>query len=173
MEGKDWRKWLDSFMLDYRTSVHQGIKKTPASVLLKYEVRNNVPGLVKSQRSMAHCELVENDTKYKGILKTYADNKRKAKQVDVEVGDKVLLMDMRKFKDSIFENEIYEVMKVYERSVKLQSSDGKIIIRNKAHIKVFERNSSKNNQSETMKIFEKESSKNSQSENVENRRKHY
>ena len=70
-EGKDWKEWLNSFLLDYRSSIHRATGKSPADVLFGFDIKNNIPEFPqeKPETSKIHREIVERDTKYKQPLK--------------------------------------------------------------------------------------------------------
>ena len=56
-EGKNWRVWLNAFLLDYRTSIHRAIGKTPADVLMRYKVKNNIPDYNENDKIEEHEEI--------------------------------------------------------------------------------------------------------------------
>ena len=150
VEGKPWKKWLSAFMFDYRCSVHRATGKSPAEILFKYKVKNSIPDFEESLHDADDDQEVRaKDTDYKKSLKEYTDKKRNAKYVDVKVGDEVLIKNNKKMKSSTYYiDKIFRVIKVYARSIKVVDGDGKILIRNKAHVKVY-------NRSENRKPIEK------------------
>ena len=139
-EGKNWRVWLNAFLLDYRTSIHRAIGKTPADVLMRYKVKNNIPDYNENDKIEEHEEIQKRDSKYKEKIKIYTDEKRNTKIVDIEEGDEVLLLNKKRSKNkTIYENKVYKIVKIYKRSVKIVDDEGRTYIRNKAHIKKYRR----------------------------------
>jgi len=51
-EGKDWKKELSGFMLQYRTTPHSKIGVAPAETLFKLNIRNGIPALMDSKSKL-------------------------------------------------------------------------------------------------------------------------
>ena len=42
-EGKDWHEWLNTFLLDYRSTLHRATGHSPTNLIFTYKRRNNIP----------------------------------------------------------------------------------------------------------------------------------
>ena len=137
IENRDWKKDLNSFLLDYRTTPHTVTNESPAEVLFSYKPSNDIPALAKS--NFKQTELDKRDKKHKDQLKTYIDNKRNTKEVEIVEGQSVLSKNVKKQSniEPFWEKQPYKVIKVYPSSVKVQNQKGKTYIRSKSHIKQY------------------------------------
>ena len=87
--GANWRKELQSFLRDYRTSPHETTGIAPATLLLKRAVRNKLPQIANIDPI---AEIVRvRDTKRKEKMKNHADNKSYVKPNNFDIGDHVLV----------------------------------------------------------------------------------
>jgi hypothetical protein len=75
---------------NYRTTPHQSTGETPAMMLMHRELRTKLPS-VKSNKSYDDTRAQQMDAKAKQQAKEYADGKRRAREKDFKIGDKVLL----------------------------------------------------------------------------------
>jgi transposase InsO family protein len=87
--GTNWKKDLESFLRDYRTSPHETTGVAPATLFLKRAVKNKLP---QTPQNDPIAEIVrKRDSQQKLRMKSYADGKRYVKPSDLEVGDPVLV----------------------------------------------------------------------------------
>ena len=140
-EGKDWKKEIEQFLLQYRTIPHTITNVPPAQLIFRHTPRNVLPSIdSKNKPTTADKQVNKDDQKRTKKIAEYANNKRKAKSVTVAVGDKVLLRNIHRNNklDTIWENQTCTVLKVYPRSVKLQNDQTRAVyVRSKAHIKMY------------------------------------
>ena len=94
LEGKGQKKELNKRLLLQRTSPHYTTNIAPAKVLFNREINNGIPQLPKL--TAYDIELHETDAQNKLKTKVYTDQKYKTKFHDIEVGDKVLVKNMKK-----------------------------------------------------------------------------
>ena len=97
--GRDWRKSLPTMLRNYRTTPHQVTGETPTMMLMNREIRTKLPS-VKSSKSYDDRKAQQTDARAKKQAKEYADRKRRAKEKDFKVGEKVLLRQPHKNKYS-------------------------------------------------------------------------
>ena len=136
VEGKDWRKELYTFLLNYRATPHATTNFSPALLHLGRETRTKVPQLevpvsdsLESALQNAHVHLA--DANVKERMAVYTDAKKKAKLSVVEVGDKVLLQQNHQNKLSIrYDPNPYTVIERRGPSVVLQRDEETPIMRN-------------------------------------------
>ena len=93
-EGKDWKKHLYQFLLNYRATPHCTTGFAPAELLFNRKIQTKLPQSVctESSDSDHKKEMVDqNDKMAKQRMKEYADRKRKAKTSKFQIGDTVLI----------------------------------------------------------------------------------
>ena len=139
IEGKDWKKEIEKFLLAYRSTPHSSTGIAPADLLLKHHIRTDIPQILPSSKSLLDSKAEQKDASSKRKAKEYTDKKRHAKYTDFQIGDLVLLKNVMKQNklSPEYENEIYTITKVHERSVQVQDTKGKYRVRNKAHVKKY------------------------------------
>ena len=120
----------------YRTTPHSITGVPPASLMFKHQMRNDIPTFDTTCQTKMELEVNEQDAERKSRIKAYADKRRHAKAVHLEVGYEVLVKNLHKRnKLSIhYESKPYKVIKVYSSSCKIQRASGATFIRNKAHL---------------------------------------
>ena len=136
IEGRDWRKELESFLLDYRTTPHSVTKTAPANVLFRRETRNGIPAYGKTQ---IRSQIDKDDDAYKKKTKEREDEKRRIRRSCFTEGDLVLVKNMKR-NDKLsppWLPNTHTIIKVYERSLLLESNNGKRYVRAKQLVKPF------------------------------------
>ena len=88
-EGKNWRKELQSFLRNYRTTPHATTGVAPSVLLMKRAVRNKIPQ-IKNVDPIAEI-IRKHDSIQKMKIKAYADSKGYVKLGDIILGDSVLV----------------------------------------------------------------------------------
>ena len=87
-EGKNWRKELQAFLRNYRTTPHATTDITPATLLLKRAVRNKLPQINNVDPV---AEIVrKHDSSQKLKIKAHENSKCCVKPCDVNLGESVL-----------------------------------------------------------------------------------
>ena len=113
IEGKDWKRELYRFLLNYRTTPHITTKHSPAKLLFNREICTKLPSRVDGNKCPIDAEIRENDEKAKWKMKENADKKSGAKERDIQIGDLVLIRQKRRNKfSSNFDPKPYRVVKV-------------------------------------------------------------
>ena len=133
VEGKDWRRELDDFLLAYRTTPHTVTGEVPADVFFGRSIRTKIPSF-KEFREKQHGmkEMKKRDHERKEKIKKNADQRIKAAPSDIAVEDKVLLRRekyMHKL-SSRWQNKIFTVVNRYGNSVVIQDFLGRRYTRN-------------------------------------------
>jgi len=88
-EKRNWKKELQQFLRNYRTTPHTTTGIPPGQAFLNRPVRNKLPDIQPSMHT--HREMKEHDDKGKAIMKKYADNKAYVKPTNLQQGEKVLV----------------------------------------------------------------------------------
>ena len=148
VDNKDWRVVLDDFLLDYRTSSHSTTGIAPATMMFGRKISNRLPEFSKMESSTKDNENInKQDFQRKQKMKENAERVRSTKDIIISNNDIVLVRNMKKSNklSTIWENKLYKVIKVFNRSVKIQDlNNGKFYIRSKSHIKKYHGKASKN-----------------------------
>ena len=91
IEGKDWRKEMHTFLMNYRATPHTTTGETPAKLLMGRALRTKVPQLIATAKSPEITHARERDAIQKQKYKENADKYLHAAHSTISVGDKVLL----------------------------------------------------------------------------------
>ena len=84
LEGKDWKRSIYKYLLNYRATPHATTGKSPANLLFNREITTKLPKLVSNNASV---DLKDRDTQAKDKMKSYADRKCRATESDLVEGD--------------------------------------------------------------------------------------
>ena len=98
MSGRPWRKDLYRLLLNYRATPHSTTGFPPATLLFNRTINTKLPQPTSQNRSKMHQQARLNDASQKQKMKENADNKRRARNTDIEEGDTVLLRQPKKNK---------------------------------------------------------------------------
>jgi len=145
VEKKDWKKELNKFLLNFRSTPHATTGVSPAELLMGRKLRTKLPQLeVQSERMerQRDSEMRQTDWQRKTRGKEYGDKQRHAIPSDVKEGDEVLLKQARRDKFSTtFEHEPYQVIEKRGHSLILEhaDSDEPPIMRNTSACKKYNR----------------------------------
>ena len=142
LEGKDWKKALQNFLFQYRTTPHAVSGLSPAELLMGRRLNDKLPRVtIPSERiTEAHWQqlLRERDARGKLRQKEYADSKRSARYSDIGEGDHILLNKSRDNKLSPnFKPLPYKVVEKRGNAVLIQDQEGNTKLRNVSHMKKF------------------------------------
>ena len=142
LEGKDWKKALQNFLFQYRTTPHTITGLSPGELLMGRRLNDKLPKVtIPSERiTEAHWQqlLRERDAQGKLRQKEYADSKRSAQYSDIAEGDRILLNKSRDNKLSPnFEPEPYIVVEKKGNAVLIEDQEGSTKLRNARHMKKF------------------------------------
>jgi hypothetical protein len=88
-QGKNWKKGLQDFLRDYRSSPHETTGVPPATLFYKRAFRNKFPTMPEEDPI---AEIVrKRDSMQKSKMKFHADNKAYVKPSDLKIGESVLV----------------------------------------------------------------------------------
>ena len=131
VDGKDWRKEVEKFLFDYRTTPHTQTGVSPAKALMGRELKCKLPKLrIEPNRVVNECDwqvkFRERDAISKQRQKHYADMRRNAEHSDLKQGEKVLLQQLTRENKLTpnFEVEPYEIVQREGSAVLLSNSKG-------------------------------------------------
>lgn len=134
--GRNWVNDLNDYLLMYRTTQHSTTLKTPAELLFNgRNVRDKLPSM--SQPLEIDQETADRDKEKKEREKQYADERRHAKESEIQAGDEVLVKRMQKT-NKLSTTFVPDVHKVVERkgseTVIKDVSSGAMYRRNVSHL---------------------------------------
>ena len=137
-EGKNWRKELQTFLRNYRTTPHATTGIAPATMFLKRAVRNKLPQVNNADPI---AEIVrKHDSSQKLKIKARADNKCYVKPCDVKLGESVLV---KKPFTALKSATVYEPIPMTivrkKGSMITAQSDGHTVTRNSSFFKKLDK----------------------------------
>ena len=140
LEGTDWKRALENFLFQYRTTPHATTGMSPAELLMERKLRDKLPRLKIPNDRATEAEwqqlLRERDALAKLRQKEYADLRRSAEHSNIVEGDEVLLRQTRENKlPPNFEPEPYKVIEKDGNAVVVADAEGNTKMRNAAHMK--------------------------------------
>ena len=136
-EGRPWRQELWKFARSYRTTPHSSTTVPPAEALYARSIRTTLPQLKPKPVTREQLDVIirKNDVNAKQRQKTYADEKRRVKVSDIEIGDSVLVKNDEKGKLITPYNVLpYRVIAKKGSQVTVER-DGHRMTRNTSHLK--------------------------------------
>ncbi|XP_062591053.1 uncharacterized protein K02A2.6-like [Saccostrea cucullata] len=139
VENKSWKQEIFTFLRNYRATPHCTTKVSPFEALFGRKIRTKMDVDVlnenKGGKYEIHTEMKENDIKAKSKMKQHADHYSSAKEIDLEVGDNVLVKQPKSNKLSTpYEPKPLEILKTKGTMV-TAGNDEKTITRNASHFK--------------------------------------
>ena len=136
VEGKDPRKEINTFLLQYRSTPHSTTGKSPAELLFSHKLKTNllstaaVVGVKTGQEIRAY-----HDTKTLE-QKLYADKRCRSKSKKIQPGDKILIKQHKSTIKPPFDPNLYELTSIKGSLIKAIRDDA-IRIRDKSHVKLL------------------------------------
>ena len=127
---------MRKFLTAYRTTPHSSTAVTPAKLLFNREIRSKIPELGNSWHS--DSEARDKDAEATQERTYYTDEKRRARESDLEPGDLVLLKQRKENKLSTTYGALpYTVSKKHGNEVVVSSPEGVNVRRNVADVKKY------------------------------------
>ena len=128
LEGKNWKKALQNFLFQYRTTPHTVFGLSPAELLMGRRLKDKLPRVTIPSERITETQwqqlLRESDARGKLRQKEYADSKRSAQYSDIGEGDQILLNKSRDNKLSPnFEPLPYKVVEKKGNAVLIQDQE--------------------------------------------------
>lgn len=135
-EGRNWRRELHKFLLNYRSTPHTTTGVAPAELLYGRVIRGRLPHLEHNINSrVVRNKALAKDAEAKCRMKLYADKRRHAKPSNIQVGDRVLVKQTKANKlTTRYEIRPRRVTEV-NGSMITASRDGHLITRNSSFYK--------------------------------------
>ena len=120
-ERKVWRNHIQDFLLQYCTTPNTITGVAPGDILFQYKIPNGIPPNGKVKPTKQDKSINSRDALVKAKIKEKSDMSRKARYNPIKEGDYVLIKNIRRNSklQSIWENEVYKVIKEHPSSVKI------------------------------------------------------
>ena len=114
VEGRDWRKVLCRFLLNYRATPHRTTGVAPAELLFNRRITTNLLEVVCTQESLYSDSSVRvKDFQTKQKMKEHADKRAHAQVSEIAIGDTVLVCQKKRNKFTTkFDPSPYKVVEV-------------------------------------------------------------
>jgi hypothetical protein len=146
IEKTDYKREVEKFMLAYRSTPHCTTGMSPAEMMFKRKLRTKLPliseleGWEEPSVDLRLKATYEEDEARKMKMKTYADEKRRAKPKELQPGDQVLLKNEQRSNKMTptYQEQPYEVVEKKGNAVVLKGEDGSVKMRSSAHMKKYE-----------------------------------
>ena len=135
-EKKDWKYSLNQFLRNYRSAPHATTGVAPNELMFGRNKTSRLPDVetIKAPGGVAE-RAINRDKKLKAAAKEYADGRRRAKHVEMRVGDAVVAKQKKKDKwTTAFGPETYEVVEVKGAMVTV-SGGGRTFARDRSYFK--------------------------------------
>ena len=112
-EGRDWKKDLYRFMLNYRATPHCTIGIAPSELLFNRKIQTKLLQIeIDTTLPDTHPNIEEMDKQAKEKMKEHADRRVRAQVSDLKIGETVLLHQRKKNKFSTkFDPSLFQVTK--------------------------------------------------------------
>lgn len=131
--NRDWKDDLQNYLLMYRATSHSITGKSPAMLMFNREIRDKLPQIDQPLERDEEVFDLDKENKEKG--KMYTDERRRAKDSDITVGDDVVLKVQKKL-NKLSPNFGPEQFTVIERN------GSEVLVSSKSSGKQFRRNTS-------------------------------
>ena len=123
VDGRDWREGIFSFLLAYRNTPHSTTSKSPAKLLMRRSLRDKIPSVkTPVSKEFREAQALEKEKKQKA--KHYFDNTNKAKPIEIHIGDRVLMQQLKQNKlTSRYDHRPYKVIERRGCEITIQRND--------------------------------------------------
>ena len=153
-EGRDPRREVFKFVLNYNSSIHSSTGKAPAELLMKRPMKTLLPGLPDKADTRMDKEVRERDKKKKLYNKEQHDRRTKAKEQVVQSGDRALIKQRKTTVKPPWDPQPFTVDKVSKRRLHLVREDGSKRKRDLGDVKVIKKRQEKKRMARTRREVE-------------------
>lgn len=138
MNDRDWWIDLQDFLLMQRNSPHSVTGRAPAELMINRLLRDKIPASIEMEQDRDE-ELADRDWAIKERGKQQNDKKRRARESDLDIGDRVLVKRMHKANKLIpnFNPNPCFIVNREGGEVVVEATSGNQYVRNVAHVKRF------------------------------------
>lgn len=136
--GRNWKEDLTDYLMMYYTTPHSVTGRTPTELCYGRTIRSKIPSLRDIESAPVEEEVRERDMRLKFQGKEREDSRRRAKDSDLQVGDRVLMRNLlpgNKLLPNFNPNKYTVVDKAGSRVTIRDEASRKSYQRNSAHLK--------------------------------------
>lgn len=139
-QNSKWWDDLQRFLLMYRTTLHSVTGVEPARLMLGHLPRDKIPTVREFEKDVDY-ELADRDRMMKQKGKAQADARLRAKPIDLQIGEEVIVKRMKKPNklSSNFNPTICKVISKRGGETTAVTAGGEMVKRNVSHFKKFYR----------------------------------
>ena len=116
VKGKDPKRELHNYFLQYRATPHTTLGKSPAEVLFRRKIQTELPQYHPTSHTKESKDMRTHHNNKKLLQKALFDKRYKIQPKPVYVGDKVLLTQVKSTIKPPFDPHPYNVIKVKRES---------------------------------------------------------
>nr|XP_026484830.1 uncharacterized protein K02A2.6-like [Vanessa tameamea] len=141
VERKNWKEALTEYLTMYNGTPHSVTGKTPAELFFRRKFRDKIPMIDIAEQSFEDIDVRDKDKEQKEKGREYTDKRRRAREADLQVGDKVYVKNANKTnKLSLnFDTAMHTVKSRNGGDVEVQNDEtGQQLRRNVVHLKKVE-----------------------------------
>lgn len=138
IQKSDWKDDLLKYLTMYNSTPHNTTGKTPSELFYNRVFRDKLPSLIHFEHEEDISDTRDRDMEKKEQGKLYGDRKRKAKESDIEIGEKVYVKKFVKDNKLVsdFDPTPHTVIRAKENEVDVRNdSTGVEYRRNVIHLK--------------------------------------
>ncbi len=123
-EGKCWKQELNKFLRNYRSTPHSTTGKPPSVLMFNRNNACRLPKLYNNAREFDLIEVITKDKQAKEKAKSYTDKRRRAKEIELKIGDEVIAKQKRNSKwKTRFGEELFVVTGIKGSMITIESKD--------------------------------------------------
>lgn len=112
-EGRDWKKDLYQFMLNYRVTSHCTTGVAPSELLFNRKIKTKLPQVeIGADQPETNLEIKQKDKQAEEKMKEHADRRARAQVLDFKISETVFLRQRKRNKFSMkFDLSLFQVVK--------------------------------------------------------------
>lgn len=95
-DGRNWKLDLEDYLIIYKSIAQETAGKSPAKLMFGRNMKDKLPCLSKLMNRFDDEEVLDRDREMEDKGKQVTDQKRGAKESDIQVGDHVILKNLHK-----------------------------------------------------------------------------
>ncbi|XP_061713508.1 uncharacterized protein K02A2.6-like [Cydia pomonella] len=141
VEKKNWKDDLLEYLIMYNSTPHTTTGKTPSELFFRRQFRDKIPTVADMECKILDSDVRDRDKEKKEKGREYTDTKRKAKDSNLEIGEKVYVKNLIRDNKLTpnFNPESHTVTDVSGGDVRVRNDvTGKEYRRNVVHLKKTE-----------------------------------
>ena len=137
-EGKDPRREVYKFVLNYNNSVHSSTGRNPAELLMRRKVKTLLPQLPQRKREREDKEVRKRDKERKEYNKKKYDKRKRVVEQDIQIGDRAMIKQKKTTVKPPWDPNPYTVDKISKERLYMSRGDGKTRRRHVGDVKIIQ-----------------------------------